>query len=180
MTGRGAASRYAEALFGHARDLGTLEPVRSELRELVRAVDATPELKGLLARPDLDPQRKLAALRLALGERFSGLMLALLAALVRRQRGRYLAQVAEAFEELADEAAGVVRAETESATPLTPEQQERLIRALAHISGRRVLLSLRVNPELLAGVRVKVGDRLIDGSGAGRLARMRQELTRWE
>lgn len=77
---------------------------------------------------------------------------------------------------MADDAAGVVKAEASTVVPLTPVQRSRLTGALSRITGRRVVLAERVEPEVLAGVRVQVGDRLIDGSAAGRLERMREEL----
>jgi len=51
-----------------------------------------------------------------------------------------------------------------------------LTAVLARFTGKRVLLEERTDPDVLAGVRVRVGDRLIDGSAAGRLQRLREEL----
>ena len=178
MTSRRVAGRYAEALFGLARDRGRVDGVRAELGELTRLVGETPGLADLLARPDLGAERKVGALEAALGERVSEVMLGLLAALVRHRRGEYVPAVWEAFGELADEAAGVVRAEATTAVPLTEGQRERLVAALRGVTGKRVALEERVEPEVLAGVRLQVGQRLIDGSAAGRLARMREELVR--
>jgi F-type H+-transporting ATPase subunit delta len=63
-----------------------------------------------------------------------------------------------------------------AAVPLIPEEQKRLASALARLTGKRVILQTHVDPSVLAGVTVQVGGRLIDGSAAGRLARMREEL----
>jgi F-type H+-transporting ATPase subunit delta len=144
----------------------------------VRLVEATPPLQELLARPDVEPERKLEAIREGLGDQFTGTIIALLAALVRHQRGEQVAAVAEIFEELADEAAGVVRAEARTVVPLTEQQRARLAAVLSRATGRRVVLEERIDPGILAGVRVQIGDRLIDGSAAGRLERLREELGR--
>jgi len=173
---RRVAQRYAEALYGLAEARGAAEKVREELEGLVALVAASGELRLLLERPDLGPGRKLAALRAGLRGQFSETIGALLASLVRHGRGDSVGEVGEAYGELADEAAGVVRAEVETAVPLTEEQRRRLAAALERLAGQRVKLEERTEKAVLAGVRVRLGDKLIDGSAAGRLARMREEL----
>ena len=176
MRDRRAAARYAEALFGIARDEDGVEAVRAELVELARVIEATPELQLLLRRPDLEGERKLGAVRAALGGRFTETVMALVEGLVRHQRGDSVEAVSEVFGELADAAAGVVRAEAETVVALTAEQRARLVGALSRITGKKVELEERIAPEILAGLRLRVGDRLIDGSAVGRLRRMREEL----
>ena len=176
MTSRRVAARYAEALFGLAQARASVETVRAELQALVGLIAQTPALASLLERPDLEAERKLAAATAALEGQFSAIVTSLLAVLLRHRRGDQVGAVAEAFAEMADDAAGVVKAEATTVVPLTPVQRSRLTGALSRITGRRVVLAERVEPEVLAGVRVQVGDRLIDGSAAGRLERMREEL----
>lgn len=176
MTDRRAAARYAEALLEVASEQQAIEAIRQELEVLVALVEATPALEDLLARPDLDAEQKEQMVSAVLGGRFSEAVVAMLLALLRHQRGEDLPAVGEVYEELADEAEGLVRAEARAAVPLTEEEQRRLAAALSRLTGKRVLLEARVEPSVLAGVTVEVGGRLIDGSAAGRLARMREEL----
>ena len=176
MRDRRAAARYAEALFDIARDEDRVEAVRAELGELAGVIEATPELRLLLQRPDFAAERKLGPVRAALGGKFTETVMALVEALLRHQRGDSVEAVAEVFGELADAAAGVVRAEAETVVPLTAEQRARLVGALSRITGKKVELEERIAPEILAGLRLWVGDRLIDGSAVGRLQRMREEL----
>jgi ATP synthase F1 delta subunit len=170
------AARYAEAIFAIARDGDALDDVRSELATLAELVADQPALRRLFERPDLSPEQKRGALREAFGERFSQAIMALIGALVRHRRGEALPQVVAAFEELADQAAGVVRADAETVVPLSDRQRDRLVAALGRLTGKRVVLEERIDPGVVAGVRLRVGDRLIDGSAAGRLARMREDL----
>ncbi|UCC68453.1 MAG: ATP synthase F1 subunit delta [Armatimonadota bacterium] len=176
MSERRAAQRYAEALFGLARERRREGGVREELEELVALVAAAPELRSLLERPDLEANRKLEALSAGLAGQLSETVSALLATLVRHGRGDSLQGVAEDYGELADEAAGVTRAEVETAVPLSEAQRRRLVGALERVAGQRVRLEERADRAVLAGVRVRLGDKLIDGSAAGRLTRMREEL----
>jgi F-type H+-transporting ATPase subunit delta len=170
------AARYAEALFGLAQERRAVGALRRELAEIAELVRDSRELRSLLERPDVPADRKAAALDAALGGRFSRELLALLKVLVNHQRGEAAAAVSRAFDVLADRADGVVVAEAETVVPLASQQRERLVAALERLTGQRVRLDERLDPTVLAGVRLRVGDRLIDGSAAGRLARMREEL----
>jgi ATP synthase F1 delta subunit len=170
------AARYAEAFFGLAQQRGLIEQMRGELEALAALVERTPALEQLLERPDLNAEQKIEALRAALGESFSEVVMRLLAVLLEHARGEAVKQVAEAFGELADSAAGVVRAEACTVVPLTDQQRGRLTAVLERMTGQRVKLTERLDPSVLAGIRLQVGDRLLDGSAAGRLAALREEL----
>jgi len=173
---RRAAARYAEALLRVAEENRAVEAIRRDLADLVALVQATPALRDLIQRPDMPAAQKSRALSAALGGRFSETVIAMLEVLLRHGRGGELTEVADSYHELADEAAGLVRAEARSVVPLTREERSRLLAVLTRITGRRVALEERIDRAVLAGVSVQVGDWLIDGSAAGRLARMRQEL----
>ena len=176
MTAPRVAARYAEALFDLARESKAVERLKEELTEIAQLVAGSQELRNLLERPDLPADRKVAVLDAALGGRFSRELLALLAVLVTHRRGDALAQISGAFDELSDRAEGVVAAEAATVLPLTPQQRDRLVAALERLVGQRVRLEERRDPSVLAGVRLRVGEQLIDGSAAGRLARLREEL----
>jgi F-type H+-transporting ATPase subunit delta len=176
MSAPRVAARYAEALFGLAQQRGAVGALRRELADIAELVRGSQELRSLLARPDVSAERKAAALDAALGGRFSREIVALLEVLVNHQRGEAVPAVSEAFGALADRAEGVVVAEAATVVPLTGQQRDRLVAALARLTGQRVRLAERLDASVLAGVRLRVGDRLIDGSAAGRLARMREEL----
>ncbi len=176
MSDRRAAARYAEALLEAADSPQAVERLRGELDALVSVVDSVPTLQTLLARPDLEPEQKWQALSAAFGGALSQLTFSLLGVLLQHGRGEDLPAVRDVYHELADEAQGIVRAEARSVVPLTPEQRERLVAALRKMTGRTVVLKERIDPSVLAGASVQVGDRLIDGSAAGRLERLREEL----
>ena len=176
MKDRRAAARYAEALLRVAEECRAVDAVRGEMDDLVALVQATPPLQRLLERPDMPAERKFDALSAALGSFFSDAVIAMLRVLLHHGRGGELLEVEESYDKLADEAQGIVRAEARSVLPLNREERARLLAVLTRLSGKQVALTERIDPEVLAGVSVQVGDRLIDGSASGRLARMREEL----
>jgi F-type H+-transporting ATPase subunit delta len=159
-----------------AQESRIVDSVRRELDDLVALVQATPPLQRLLERPDLPAERKFAALSAALSGAFSETVLAMLRVLLQHGRGGEIPELAQSYDALADEAQDIVRAEARSVLPLTREERARLLATLTRLTGKHVLLTERIDPGVLAGVSVQVGDRLIDGSASGRLARMREEL----
>ena len=84
--------------------------------------------------------------------------------------------MAEEFARLDDQRNGVFHATATSAAPLGPDEVRALTARLEQLSGGRVELTTQTDPDLLGGVVVRLGDRLIDGSVRGRLERLRSKL----
>jgi F-type H+-transporting ATPase subunit delta len=87
-----------------------------------------------------------------------------------------LPRVAEQFRRLDDERQGITQATATSATALTPDEVRAITARLEQSTGGRIELDVQVDPSLLGGLVVRVGDRLIDGSVRGRLERLRNQL----
>lgn len=169
-----APRRYAEAAFEVALRDGTVETWRREL-DLAADTLATGELAVVLANPatPLD-QRVAAADRI-----FAGLtrqVRNLVLILVRRRRIEQLPRVAAEFARLDDKRNGLTHATATSAAPLGPDEVRAITARLEELTGGRVVLETGVDADLLGGVVVRVGDRLIDGSVRGRLERLRNQL----
>jgi len=170
------ARRYAEALFALARDHDAIAHVQEELGPAVQAIFASGKLVKVLDHPEIRAERKCEALRRIFGALLSVEVTSFLELLVQRGRHQALPEIVSEFRALADAEQGVVRAEVVSAISITSEQAERLQAALGQRTGKRVVLEQRVDPALLAGVLVRVGSEVLDGSARGRLERLRQSL----
>lgn len=169
-----APRRYAEAAFEVALRDGTVETWRREL-EVASGTLASAELADVLANPatPLD-QRVDAADRIFAG--LSRQVRNLVLLLVRRGRIEQLPRVAAEFARLDDRRNGLVHATATSAAPLGPDEIRSVTARLEALTGGRVVLETAVDPDLLGGIVVRVGDRLIDGSVRGRLERLRNQL----
>lgn len=84
--------------------------------------------------------------------------------------------IAAFFREMVDEERGIARATVTSAVELDPERREVLLQRLREETGREVVLEERVDPELLGGLVVRIGDRMLDGSARSRLRELRERL----
>jgi F-type H+-transporting ATPase subunit delta len=97
--------------------------------------------------------------------------------LVYRGRFSLLPQINRVLEEMVDQRNGVVRAKATTAVPLSEEERDGVVRRLRTMtSARDIRLETEVNPAIIGGLVVRVGDRLIDGSTRARLIQLRRRL----
>ena len=170
-----AARRYAEAAFQVAERDDTLETWRSDL-DLAASVAGDDRALTVLANPAIPVERRAEVLTELVGGRISTPAQNLVQLLLRRGRMEELPRVAAEFRRLDDRRQGVTNAIATSAIPLTPDEVRALTQRLEQTTGGRIALEERVDPSVLGGLIVRVGDRLIDGSVRGRLERLRTKL----
>jgi len=170
---RQIATRYAEALFSLARENDVIAPVETDLKLLAEMLRQLPDLYRILEHPEVTLARKYALLEKIAAGAIRPLSLAFLRLLVRRRRSSLLGLVGEEYARLADEAAGMITVEVDSAVAMSSEQSARLQQALQQLTGKQVTLHVQIEPRLLAGVRVRIEDKMLDGSAAGRLEALR-------
>jgi F-type H+-transporting ATPase subunit delta len=169
-----APRRYADAAFEIGIRDGTVEVWRREL-DAAAATVADDQLMEVLANPALALDQRLDAAQRVfakLSQPVSNLILLL----VRRGRIEQLPRVAAEFARLDDKRNGLTHATATSAAPLGQEEVSAIASRLEAITGGRVTLDTNVDPEILGGIVVRIGDRLIDGSVRGRLERLRGRL----
>lgn len=155
---------------------GALDDVEDEIFRFGRVVAGSPELRAALTEPRAGAAAKAELLRSLLGGRANPATVRLVVSLVSHPRGRSLEQGLESYSKLAASRRGRVVALVTAAVPLSDRQRERLAVALGRLYGRQVHLNIDVDPEVVGGVRVQVGDEVIDGTVASRLEGARQGL----
>jgi F-type H+-transporting ATPase subunit delta len=179
MRGGTAAHRYAKALFGLAEDEHRHREVRDELGKLSSLFGESRELREALLTPLHPASEREAALREISGRiAVSPLVQNFLSYLIDQRRLIDFQAITEAYDELADNAEGLLTAEVISASPLDDRRKDRLRRALSERTGREVRLEMQVNPALIGGAIAKVGDLVFDGSLRTQLRQLRANLTK--
>lgn len=165
-----------EALLRAAADQNQLDTVEDELFRLGRIVAANPSLEQALS----DLGKPVQAKRELLGRLLYGKVTAVTEALAIQAVSRLRTTApADALDALAGQAAKVrdrAVAHVRSAAPLSDSQLEKLTATLTRTYGKPVTVHVEVDTELLSGLVVRIGDEVIDGSGAGRLAALRKTL----
>ncbi len=169
--------RYAQAAFEIALRDDNVERWLEQLDTAAR-ITADDELVDRLSDPSVPFDVRARALESALGSKLVPQLRNLLLLLMRKRRLAHVGGVAADFRRLYNQRAGIVEATATSAAPLSEDEVRTLRDRIAAIagSGRQVELQLAVDPSLLGGVTVRLGDTLIDGSVRGRLERLRSQL----
>lgn len=171
--------RYAKALLDVAMRVDGAEAVRSDLEQVRRWLDGTPAFHVFAASHRFGNRevRLRALLELARAAGFSRLTAEFLARVEAARELEHLGQMANEFERLWQERAGIVRAEIVSARPLTAGQKAELARRFdGQPGGGKMEFSYREDPAILGGFVARIGERIHDYSVSGRLARLRRRL----
>jgi len=167
---------YAEALFGAVGAAGRTSTAEA-LETLRNALDASPELRLFLEMPSMNVDAKKSALE-GLRGRMDDLLVNFLGVLVQHGRASFLGEIVAAYAELQDAAAQRTRAQVTTATPLAEDQRARIQQYLAARLQREIVIETAIDPALIGGIVVRVGDRVLEGTVHGWLQRMRKELVR--
>ena len=169
------ARPYAEAAFGLARDEQAL-PAWSDMLKFASSIVADDRVAKALDNPRLDSGAKEALLLSIAGDRFNEPARNFIRVLVESERVTLLPQIAAMFETLKDDAESTAKATIESAFALTDAQLAQMQQALEKRFGRKIETTVSVNPDLIGGARVTVGDAVLDGSVQAKLAAMHAQL----
>ncbi|MBL0385440.1 F0F1 ATP synthase subunit delta [Tumebacillus sp. ITR2] len=169
------AKRYAEALFEVAQQQGNADTVQAELSAITDALKAHPELEQMLLHPSISTEVKKKQMNELFNGRVSAIVMNFIQLLLDRRRQEDLHSIAEEFTVLADKASGRVKVKVESATPLSEEEISTLKNTLG-ANGKQIEVTATVNPALIGGAKVRVGDTVFDYTVAAQLERFRQTL----
>jgi len=171
--------RYANALLHIAADAQAIDQIGRDLRDFVNVWEASKELRDAFENPQVSQQARRLILRdIAASSGMHDKVRDTLSLLGDRQRLRFVNDVADAYEAMAEARSGRLRAEVTTATELPDSYFTELSRTLQQITGREVVLQRKVDPSLVGGVVARVGDQVFDGSLKNRLSELKSELLR--
>lgn len=167
---------YALALLKAAVKANELERVDAEVKALAEMFNRSQQLVKYLAQPLVPFEEKEKTLRQRLGGWVSTVTLNFLFSVVKHKRVEAFGHIALIFEEMVREYRGEVVAEVTTAVPLTDRERALTLQRLQEITGKKVLLSEKVDPSIIGGMKVIIGDKLLDLSLRGHLERIREQL----
>ncbi len=170
-----AARRYAEAAFEVARRDGTLERWLDDLR-LAADVVAQPDTAPVVDNPAIPFGTRREILGKLLEGRVAPGAYNLVLLLAERGRLSAVPAVAAEYKRLVDRERGIVVATVASAVPLEAAELEAIGARIREMTGSRAEIVTAIDPDLIGGVTVRIGDRLIDASVRGRLERLRDHI----
>ena len=175
MSEDNVARVYARALFDAAREAGVVEPVGRDLGDFVAALAASASLRDVLADPQVDTSAKQRIL-IEITRGGQTLVANTLQLLLERGRFGLVVELREAYEALAATEADLVKVEVTAAVELTAAARKKIAARIAKVAGRRVELAARVDPDIIGGLLLRVGDVIVDGSVQARIRQLRRRL----
>jgi len=175
---RSASLQYANALADIALEQGAAEPMLKQLSEFGAAFAESAELRTFLAAPGLSREAKHGVIeKLAARMGASKIIRNFLFVMVDNQRTPLLPDILEAFQQVIRRRQGVAEAEVSSTVNLSNAQKAQLLQTLERLTGKKIQAKYALEPELLGGAVVRIGDTIYDGSLRSRLNEMRARLT---
>lgn len=171
------AGRYATALFELAQESGALDKAEADIAALSDALEASEDLRSLIASPIYsrdDQARAMSAVGKALG--LSDLTGNLIGLMASKRRLFVLPQLVATFRALMAEHRGEVTAEVTAAKKLTKAQLDSLAKTLKGAIGREINLNVKVDEDIIGGLIVKVGSKMIDTSIRSKLASLQNVM----
>ena len=159
------ARRYAKALVQLAAEEQRVEPIHEELNRLETLLAEHSDLKSVLINPAYGTDQKRAIMQdVMLKMEISGTVANFLLLLLDRGRINFLSAIISSYGAYADEFSGVVRPTISTAIALEEDKIQGIKDALTTATGKKVILTVAVDPSLIGGVVTKIGDMVYDGS----------------
>ena len=163
------ASKYATAIFEIAKEEKNLDGYDKDLGKVRADVFSIPEAVKFFQNPLVPQQAKKDLLKRALDKEVSPTVMNFLMLLVDKKRIGVFNEIYDIFASLKNKEQGILIADVTTAFPLTKKQQDALIKKLTTLTERKIKIRPHKDESILGGLVLKIGDKLIDGSAAGRL-----------
>ena len=177
MIGGPVAGRYAAALYDIASEQKNMvDKIESELKAIKGIIEDNPDLQRLLYHPQITPAAKKDLLEQLFKGKISEVTGNFLALLVDRRRETHLIDIVAEFFAMANSGRNIITAKVATAVAMNDQEKGELNRVLARLTGKKIQTSYVVDPSLIGGVVVRMGDKFIDGSIKTRLATLKERL----
>ncbi|MER2998683.1 ATP synthase F1 subunit delta [Pontibacter populi] len=158
------ASRYAKSLIELAAEKGVVEQVHDDMKLFTSVVSQNRDFQLLLNNPIVKSDKKLAVINAVFKGKVNEMTLAFFNIVARKSRESILEFVATEFEKQYNIMKGIQRASVTTAAPLSPALRQQLGEKLANETGKTIQLEEMIDPSLIGGFVLKVGDKQIDSS----------------
>jgi len=163
------ASKYATAIFEIAKEENNLDGYDKDLAKVREDVFAIPEAVKFFQNPLVPQQAKKDLLVKAFDKEISATVMNFLMLLVDKKRIGVFNEIYDIFTSLKNKEQGILIADVTTAFNLTKKQQDALVKKLTTLTGRKIQIRTHKDASILGGIILKIGDKRIDGSAAGRL-----------
>ena len=176
MLSGAVTNRYTEGLFLAADEHGLAEVVDQNLQLIVRVLKDNPQLQELLEHPMIRTAAKSTVVANVFGDTLDAVVKRFLQILFVRRRIQYIEAIASAFHTRLDAAKGRVQVSVETARALSDAELAVFLERVAQTLQKQVEPAIKINPDLIAGYRLQIGNRVMDATLKGALAQFNEKL----
>lgn len=164
---------YAESLLDACEETGNMDKIAAELEDLSALFQENPDLYSFYTSPQVAKSEKKEILRSLLADQISPITLNLLCVLLDKKRAGEFNHVVKQFERLVSEKNNEVSGVIYLARPCSEEMMQAIEKKLSQSTGKNLKLKLNVDPSLVGGIKVKIGDSVVDATVASQLKEMK-------
>lgn len=176
MLNKSVARRYAEAFFSIAQEANKIADYQAELGQIVNVINETEGLGDYFAHPLIPTKEKKNIAQQLFANSVSSLTLNFLMLVLDKKRQTYLELIFHQYEEMADESRNIKKAELITAMPVPEAEVNTLAEMLSRSTGKTIQLKTTIDPVLLGGIKIRMGDKIIDASVAKKLEMLKKNL----
>lgn len=176
MLDKSVAITFVNALLDVATEKGQFEQIEKDLDLVCEIISKHADLKKVLFHPSVSRSSKKELIQNVFDKSVSGLMMNFLSLLIDRRKEGILDFVTDVYKEVTHEKKGVLKATVQTVMPLSGERLEDFKKKLKKITGKTVELEVVQNPDILGGMVIQIGNKMIDGSVANRLKNLKNRL----
>ena len=170
------ARRYASAVYSLASEAGKTEAIGADLRGAATAILNDPDVRRFYLAPIVQRDEKSALIAKAFEGKVDPIVLHTLLLLVRKSRENYVGAIADAYEKMLMSARGTEPLEIVAARPLSKDELDAIVERVSKKYQKTFAVKYSVDPSLIGGLQISMGDRFIDGSFAGKIQELAREL----
>ena len=170
------ARRYAQALYQDALQKNCVDRVDEDVLMIQESIKSSPELDRFFQDPVLTADKKIKVVDALFADRVHATTHGLLHLLVLKGRENLFSLVASSYKEMRDKQLGIVEAQVKAALPLSAEDEKKVVEGIEALTGKKVRLNSTVDPAILGGLIIRVGDTVYDGSVLHQLGTLRGRL----
>ncbi|PJJ79823.1 ATP synthase F1 subunit delta [Mucilaginibacter auburnensis] len=170
------ASRYAKSLIDLSEEQNLLEVVNGDMGFFVKTLKENAQLKAVLSNPIISHSKKLNILTDVFGSKVNALSIGFFKLMVSKGRGQVIYATAKQFIELYNVKKHITKATVVSATPLSDANKQQLLAEVKAAVGGEITLVAKVDPSLIGGFVLTIGDKQLDTSVQGSLNKLKKNF----
>ncbi len=178
MIKKSIAMGYAQALFEVADENGVADEVEKDLESITGLLRTNKKFRDILYHPSIIKDAKKDIINKTIGPQCSKWVKNLLFILIDKRRERILDSLADMFKEVVGQVRGVTHIKVQTAFPLTDSRLSRLKENLEKLAKKKVELETEINKDIIGGMVIRIGNKIIDGSVINHLKNLKKNLSK--